>query len=61
MRKLPTNFVFVKIYKNDDEYVVRNPSNHAADYFTGDWQDALQTAAKMDQEIFLRVSTPIPN
>lgn len=55
MRKIPTKFEFVKIYKHEDEYIVKVPSNPDADYFTGDWQDALGTAELM--EAALRAKT----
>lgn len=51
MRKIPTKFEFVKIYKHEDEYIVKVPSNPDADYFTGDWQDALDTATSMEADL----------
>jgi len=59
MRKIPTKHQFVKIYKHEDEYIVKVPSNPDADYFTGDWQDALGTANHMEE--FLRAkAVPCP-
>lgn len=55
MRKIPTKFEFVQIFKHEDEYIVKVPSNPNADYFTGDWQDALDTAASM--EAYLKAKT----
>lgn len=60
MRKIPTKHQFVAIYKHEDEYIVKVPENSAADYYTGDWQDALDTANHMDE--FLRAKAgPLPN
>lgn len=43
----------VSVYFNSEysEYVVRIKGNSAADYFTGDKQDALQTAHRMRNSI----------
>ena len=49
MRKIPTKHQFVAIYKHEDEYIVKVPSNPAADYYTGDWSDALDTANHMEK------------
>ena len=60
MRRIPTKFTEVQIFKHEDEYIVKVPSNPNADYFTGDWQDALDTTASM--EAYLRAkSVPCPN
>lgn len=51
MRKITTienGENLAKIYREDDEYIVKFYScgvyQEAADYFTGDWSDALGTA-----------------
>ena len=51
MRKIPTKFEFVKIYKHEDEYIVKVASNPDADYYTGDWQDASDTATSMEADL----------
>lgn len=59
MRKIPTKHIHVAVYKHEDEYIVKVPENPAADYYTGDWQDALGTANHMDE--FLRAkAVPCP-
>lgn len=49
MRKIPTKHIHVAIYKHEDEYIVKVPSNPKADYYTGDWPDALNTANHMEK------------
>lgn len=63
MRKILTlenNQLRAKIYKQDDEYIVRFYEHASylpdADYFTGDWYDAKSTA---EVQIGLRKVTAI--
>lgn len=57
MRKIKA-LNFVIIFKHEDEYIVKTP-NPEADYYTGDWPDALQTAECLDAHYQAAQSQPL--